>query len=372
MKLTIVTHNVVRGDGQGRVNYEIARHALRQGVEVSLLADRVDAELQDLGARWVPVQPHRQPLDLLKVWEFTKLASKNLRGMRNGAEVIQAFGFVLNGPHHVNTAQFVHDACRRSPTHTAPPRRDLHGAYHRVYCALNAGWERRVYRQARVVVACSQRVRRELAAIGVPDDRIRVILNGVDPDEFYPGRGDRQARGLPVGVPLALFVGEIRTPRKNLDTLLRALVHVPTVHLAVVGATQGSPYPGLARRWGLGDRVHFLGFRRDVPPLMRAADLCVCPSRYEPFSLVVLEAMASGLPVITASNVGAAELITPECGAVLPDPTDAQALAAALAALVDDPHRRARMGEAARAVAERHTWAHMAASYLSTYDEVAA
>jgi glycosyltransferase involved in cell wall biosynthesis len=369
MRLAIVTHNVIRGDGQGRVNYEIARYALRQGVKVWLLADRVDDELQQLGATWVPVKPFRQPLDLLKVWEFTRLANRVLNRMGKHFDVIQAFGYVLNGPHHVNTAQYVHHACRRSANHAAGSRRDLHRAYHSLYCALNAGWERRAFRKAQAIVACSQRVGRELSAMGVPPERTRVILNGVDCDEFCPGGADREALGLPIGVPLALFVGELRTPRKNLDTLLRALLHVPSLHIAVVGATQGSPYPRLASRLGLGSRVQFLGFRRDVPQLMRAADVCVCPSRYEPFSLVVLEAMASGVPVITTGNVGAAELVTPDCGVVLGDPNDAQALAAALEALAHDPARRASLGQAARTVAEQHSWGQMAASYLSTYSE---
>jgi glycosyltransferase involved in cell wall biosynthesis len=73
-----------------------------------------------------------------------------------------------------------------------------------------------------------------------------------------------------------------------------------------------------------------LGFRQDVPDLMKAADFLVFPSRYEPFGLVVLEAMATGIPVITAATTGATELVTPDCSFVLPDSDDTQALAEAL------------------------------------------
>ncbi len=159
--------------------------------------------------------------------------------------------------------------------------------------------------------------------------------------------------------------------RKNLDTVLRAMRDVPALHLAVCGAVQGSPYPALAAKLGVSDRVHFLGFRRDMPDLMRAADMFVFPSRYEACSLVVLEALASGLPVLTAVTAGGAEVLTPTCGHVLSDPDDAKALAQTLGAWVDDPQRRQQMGQAARQVAEQHSWARMGDAYLRLYAESA-
>ncbi|WP_216455264.1 glycosyltransferase family 4 protein, partial [Arcanobacterium phocae] len=157
-------------------------------------------------------------------------------------------------------------------------------------------------------------------------------------------------------VPLALFVGDIRTNRKNLDTVLRALVGVPDLHLAVGGSIAGSPYPALAERLGVSDRVHFLDFRRDVADLMKAADLFVFPSRYEACTLVLLEAMASGLPAITAISAGGSEIVTPDCGVVLTDSEDVGALTRAMAELARDPERRERMGRRAREIAEQHSW----------------
>src|SRR5262249_4723856 len=130
--------------------------------------------------------------------------------------------------------------------------------------------------------------------------------------------------------PLALFVGDIRSPRKNLDSVLHALARVPDLTLIVVGKLERSPFPHLAQKLNIPDRVIFLGYRPDVSRLMRAADFFLSPSRYEPFGLVVLEALASGLPVITASTVGAAALVTPNCGRVIPDPHDIDSLAVAL------------------------------------------
>jgi glycosyltransferase involved in cell wall biosynthesis len=182
------------------------------------------------------------------------------------------------------------------------------------------------------------------------------------------GPADRQALGLPRGVVL-LFVGEIRTPRKNLDTLLQALRDVPAAVLCVVGDTAQSPYPALARRLGVADRVMFLGYRDDVAQLMRAADLFVFPSRYEACSLVLLEALASGLPVVAARTTGGSELLTPECSVLIDDADDAAALAVAVNGLLASSEARLRMRTAARKLAEKHSWASMPGCYLDTYRE---
>lgn len=229
-----------------------------------------------------------------------------------------------------------------------------------------------MYRDTRRIVAVSAQVRQELLAIGVPPEHVSVILNGVDLTEFAPGVEDREALGLPPGVSLALFVGDIRTPRKNLDTVLRALTDVPGLHLAVVGSPEGSPFPRLADELGVASRTHFLGYRRDVARIMRASDLFVFPSRYEACSLVLLEALASGLPVVTARTAGGAEIVTPECGVVLTDPVDVAGLTAHLCRLVADGDLRRAMGRAARAAAEAHSWRGMADQYLALYEEAAA
>jgi glycosyltransferase involved in cell wall biosynthesis len=243
--------------------------------------------------------------------------------------------------------------------------------YQWLYARLNARLEKHLLPRAGVVVAVSEQVGRDLAAQGLPPGSVRVIPNGVDLDEFHPGPEDRRALGLPTEVPLAAFAGDLRTPRKNLDTVLRALAEVPALHLAVAGAANGSPFPALAEALGVNARVHFLGFRDDVPALMRAADLFVFPSRYEACALVLLEAMASGLPVVTARTTGGAELVCDDCGVVLDDPDDAERLAGALRRLVGSPARRHAMSQRARAQAQTLSWATMAERYLSLMHDVA-
>jgi glycosyltransferase involved in cell wall biosynthesis len=371
VRLCIVTHNVAKGDGQGRVNYEVAWEAIRRGHDVTLLASSVAPELQQsCQANWIFIPVKGWPTELLRNLVFAWRSTDWLRKHRLEFDIIKVNGAITWAQADVNAVHFVHSSWLRSPVHVSRMRRDLYGIYQWLYTALNAYWEKKAFRQAKVVVAVSENVGKELVDIGVPQESIRVILNGVDLQEFSPGSADRRKWDLPEEVTLALFAGDIRTPRKNLDTVLHALVQVPALHLAVVGTTEGNPYTQLAAKLELDTRVHFLGHRQDVSEIMRAVDLFVFPSRYETFGLVVIEAMASGLPVITATTTGAADLVTPECGRVLSNSDDIHALAQALSTLASDRERRNRMGKAARSIAEQHSWASMAQSYVDLLEEL--
>ena len=372
MRLAIITRRVLRGEGQARVNYEIAYRAACQGWQVTLVTSELAPELQTHpNISWKQVRWSNKYSALVGVWNFARDSGRWLRAHRGAYDVVQADGFAAQAPSDVNVVHFVHDAWLRSPVHAYRLRPGLYGAYQWLFTVLNARWEKQAFRQAGTIVAVSERVRQELHQVGVPGKQVQVIVNGVDLEEFRPGAANRAALGLPPHAPLGLFAGDLRLMRKNLDTVLKAMVDVPALHLAVCGAVQGSPYPALAAKLGVSARVHFLGFRRDMPDLMRAADMFVFPSRYEACSLVMLEALASGLPVLTAVTAGGAEVLTPSCGHVLPNPDDAKALAQTLQAWVDDPQRRQQMGQAARQVAEQHSWAGMVDAYLRLYAEVA-
>ena len=371
MKLCIVTRSVIKGDGQGRANYEIVWEAIRRGDHVTLLSSNVEPELQQHSqVTWINIPVKRWPTQLLSSLVFSWRSTAWLGKHRSSVDLVQAYGAVTGAATDVNTVQFVHGGWLRSPVHPWRLRRNFSGAYQWLYTVLNSSWEKKAFQQAKVVVAVSEKIEKELLAIGVAKERIRVILNGVDLNEFSPGATSHSQWGIPEGVTLALFVGDIRTARKNLDTVLYALVKVPELHLAVAGATERSPYPQLAAELGLGERVHFLGFRRDVSAIMKAVDLFVFPSRYEACTLVLLEAMAAGLPVITAATAGGAEIVTPECGVVLSDSEARQTLAEALTRLASDGELRSKMGQAARAIAERHSWRSKAQSYVDLFEEL--
>jgi glycosyltransferase involved in cell wall biosynthesis len=369
MKFCIVTPYIIKGDGQGRVNYEIVCEAIRCGSQITIVSRKIAPELEQHPlVTWVHFDVEKYPTALIKEMLFSIQSRAWLRKHRTEFDIININGAVTSGASDVNSVHFVHTSWLRSPVHTARINKNPYGIYHWAYSTINAYWEKQAFRQAKVVVAVSHKIKQELIDyLGLESSRIQVIHNGVDVKEFIPGTQNRKELGLPEDVNLALFAGDIRTNRKNLDTVLRALVEVDNLHLVVVGSTEGSPYPKMAATLGLSHRVHFTGFRRDIAKIMRAADLFVFPSHYEACTLVLLEAMASGLPAITATSAGGAELVTPECGFVLSKSDDVEGLAAALTTLAGDRELRISMGKAARAVAEQNTWFNKAQLYIDLF-----
>lgn len=372
MRLAIVTHKFVKGDGQGRVNYELARAALDEGHTVFLVASAIAPELASHPlARYVHIGVKALPTALLRDQLFAAQTAWWLRRHRHEVDLVHVNGFVSWGDAHVNSCHFVHAAWLGNRFHTWRLRKDAYGLYQLLYSVAGKWLERGSYRRARAIVAVSEQVRRELITAGGEPARLHVIPNGVDTDEFRPAKVSREALGLPPG-NLILFIGDIKTPRKNLDTLLQAMVHTPDASLVVAGELADSPYPRLSRALGIERRVVFLGYRRDIPQLMQSADVFAFPSRYEACSLVLLEAAASGLPVIAGRRTGGTELLTPACSVLLEDCEDAHALAAVLCDLFREPTRLKRMGEAAREIALANSWHTMAQRYLHLYRELLA
>ncbi|GAB6849727.1 MULTISPECIES: glycosyltransferase family 4 protein [Paraburkholderia] len=375
MRVAIVTHVVRHNDGQGRVNHEIARAALEEGMEVTLVASHVAPELlAHPRVRWVCVKPGKWwPTNLLRQQVFAAKSALWLRAHRSEYDVLHVNGFITWARADVNTAHFVHSGWARSRYYPFGIGRSLWSSYQYVYTRCNAWLERWAYRRSRVITAVSKKVADEIRSIGLtPSNRLDVIYNGVDTQGFAAASGDRAKFDLPADAFLLLFVGDLRTPRKNLGTVLEALrVLPPRVQIAVAGYLPGSPYPEMARKLGIADRVHFLGLVKDMPALMHSVNAFVFPSRYEAMSLSLLEAMAAGLPVVTARTAGGAEIITPECGIVLEDPDDPHALAEAVARLADSSDRCEAMGRAASELATQFGWTRMAQQYLALYRQLA-
>jgi len=215
----------------------------------------------------------------------------------------------------------------------------------------------------KTVAANSEMVKADIIRhYGLPEEKICVIYNGVDTRAFAPSgpAGRRRAReslGVSPGATLLLFVGS-GFERKGLACLVRAmglLKGEADLRLAVVGKGRASAYAREASRLGVGGRVEFAGPVGDVREWYRAADVFVLPSLYEPFSNACLEAMASGLPVVTSSANGAAEIMTGALsGSVCSNPADPGELAGKIGLLLD-ADARAAAGALARETALEYT-----------------
>lgn len=241
------------------------------------------------------------------------------------------------------------------------------GAYNLVMLAL----ERRVFARTPHIVAIARAGKAEIERLyGVPPPRVHVVYNGVDLARFHPdARASRRASArAELGVPgpawLLLFVGS-GFERKGLATAIEALARLPDdAHLIVVGKGDTAGYRAQASRLGVADRVSWLGARPDVERWYAAADNVVLPTIYEPFGNVHLEALAAGVPVVTTSRAGGAEVVTEACGAVVP-PGDAKAIAVAVERLRSQS-RRATIA-ACRRAAEPFTYAAQVAAFHAIY-----
>jgi UDP-glucose:(heptosyl)LPS alpha-1,3-glucosyltransferase len=199
---------------------------------------------------------------------------------------------------------------------------------------------------------------------GLGPEWVRVLPSAVNPDRFDAAdRPSRRAEwrlgcGLEPDDTVGLFLA-MNYRLNGLAPLLRALPLIPPAEpfrLLVAGHPRFGRYQRLAQRLGVAGRVRFVGHCPEPRNLYFAADFLAHPTFYDPCSLVALEALACGLPVVTSRFNGAAELLGPDgAGLVVADPHDAPALAGAIAELLK-PARRAAAAQAARAAAARWTF----------------
>lgn len=223
---------------------------------------------------------------------------------------------------------------------------------------------------ADAVIAQGGSLREVVIELGVEPGRLTIINNGVDVAAFA------SAQPFPHPRPYILGIGSL-VPHKGFDLLVEAYSRLrnPCVDLLIAGdGAEASALGELVQRLGLGDRVRLLGpvtGDRKVS-LYRSATCFVCPSRREPFANVILEALASGLPVVATDVGGNRELVRPDMNGLLSQPESPAALAAAIQRVLDDPQLVARLRAAAVPSVAGHDWPRVAEQYEAVYRSVVA
>lgn len=231
------------------------------------------------------------------------------------------------------------------------------------------------------VICCSQAMHGELQRIfQVPADKLRIIPNGVhvpDTPADTPKAPRHSATQHASDEKRLFFVGRL-VHEKGVDLLLhafsRVLHHFPKARLDIAGrGPQEGALQEFARKLGIDTHVHFLGYISDEERnrLYQNAHAAVVPSRYEPFGIVALEAMAYGAPVVVAGTGGLAEVVEHQQTGLVFAPGDADALAEQLVALLSSPRTGERLAESARAVvAQTYDWRSIARETKAVYEEV--
>jgi UDP-glucose:(heptosyl)LPS alpha-1,3-glucosyltransferase len=333
------------------------RHA---GHDVELISTRGQPGIPGLVVRRAATIRHPP---LLRLLSFA-VAARALAA-RHGYDLVQS--------HERTLGQDIYRAgegCHRGYLEAMGRRLAGLNPYHRLVLAL----ERRIFclRAARHVVAISRQGKEEIERrYGTDPSRVTLIYNGVDLERFHPDNRDRHRRRtrevlrIPDDAWTVLFVGS-GFKRKGLGPLLEAFSRLADAgsRLVVTGKGDVPSYQSLAARLGLGERVIWTGPRAEVECLYAAADAVALPALYEPFGNVHLEALASGLPVLSSARAGGSEIVRRENGWVVAEAA-AGPIAEGLTALRDAP--TGGWATAARASVERFTHAAQAEAFTALY-----
>jgi len=379
LKIAMVALDFNREGGSERRTAQLVDRLVAQGHEVHLIGARIRGEWDSRILRH-PIPTPRHP-HWLEVVQFCRGARDAVaRGRFDIAHnQIRPFApgvLTVGGGCHRYYLEEVLPA-ERGPLRARVKRL---APLHFVLLAL----ERRGYDPAWCpLVLTNSRLAREgiLKYYPYPAGRIVVAHNGVDPERFRPAEDPpsreavRRRLGVGPGELLLLFVGS-GFARKGLGRLLQAVALAGgrgrRLHLVVVGSGSPEPWQRQAERLGVAGALRFLGAVRDPETYYRAADIFALPTHYDPFANATLEAMASGLPVITTRLNGVAEIIRPGVDGLLVErPEAVEELAEALVALGDRAAREA-MGRAARATALRYPWEGPVEASLAAYRRVMA
>jgi UDP-glucose:(heptosyl)LPS alpha-1,3-glucosyltransferase len=339
------------------------------GLVSALVAHGHEVELYTPGHSFAPpgMVVHRlrvpsQPALVRLLW-MTVAAARTVATGRH--DVVQSHERTLS--QHVYRAG---EGCHRAYLAAVPQRR--RGPYHRALLRL----ECRLFRRTPCVAAIARRGKEEIESLyGVPAARVRVVYNGVDLARFHPDNRGRYGQSLRARIGLSpdawmvLFVGS-GFERKGLGRLLEALARSEDhrSRLVVLGKGQAAPYRAQAERLGIAHRILWEGPHPDIERWYAAADVVAVPSLYEPFGNFHLEALASGVPVLTSIVSGGAEVVEPGSNGMVVAPNDCRGIAAAL-----DRLRAAGTGtmvETARRSAAPFTYAAQVAGFEAIYRTV--
>lgn len=245
-----------------------------------------------------------------------------------------------------------------------------------------------VCRRAAKIAAVSAFLAEELRKYGVESERIETVLNGVDIERFNPeesGEEIRKEHALE-DKKVLLYVGRI-SPQKGIEYLLEALPRVVQKHqdvklLVVGGPTYEIKSPAynayfanlqrIIKKYNLTDAVRFAGYvnLEKMPQYYAAADVCVLPYVYEPLGNTVLEALASGKPLIASKTGGIPETVEHMKNGVLVPPKNPDAIADAILTLLEDEDLRKKTSTNARKKAETMSWRRAAREMMRVFEEV--
>lgn len=231
----------------------------------------------------------------------------------------------------------------RAAQKTPPWRDNKRAPRYATVARLGNYYGMKYFRGSDYFTAITPLIRDYLMENGVVPDRARHINNFAEAEDA-PAPAPRD--GVPDGATLLLGLGRLHNA-KAFDTLMRAIVDLPDVYLWIAGeGPDRAALESLRDELGLAARVRLLGWRDDRAALLRAADICVFSSRYEPFGTVFVQAWAQKTPLVTTAADGPRQFVRDDVDGLVVPVDDVPALSAAIRRMAGDPALRARLAAA--------------------------
>lgn len=385
-KVAIMIHDLTPWGGQDRSTLEIAWH-LNKKHPLEIHSYQLEGYDDWPDMTYVPYHtPVKKPI-LLKYLHY-HMTSK-LRLQKTKIPVIQSTG-TASLVSNIIQVQFIHTSWDKKqknlPKSEISEKNFLKRQYHKVLSQFNQQLEKKLYTNDRHFIAISECIKQELMnEFNINAQNISVVHHGVDPEHFHPYQDSdasaemrhkiRHKHNISDDKIVLLHIGAINE-RKGISHSLKALKILvdqghKNLHYLAVGSGHQKPYLDWVKENNLQDHVTFVSHTKDVRQYYWAGDLFFFPSLYEPFGLVILEAMSCGLPTLASIQSGASELIENGIsGYTIDEPTNANKLATLVDSFLQDTGRQKEFSTKARAIALQNSWAKVAERYSQVYENL--
>ena len=371
-EIDIAIHDLSPYGGQDRSTLEIMKRLdghFKLNIHAYSVSDKT------LLARTKLVKPHiRRPVLLKAIYFYFVLLLRELLARRPLLWHTTGVSHIRSRVIHL---QFLHKPwrARRKPEQESLLRK----VYREFFELFNIALETLLFREGKTYIAISKSVAEDLRGFFGIQDNIHIIYHGVDPLQFFPLDEASKRQSIirkqlnlsPTDI-VAVFVGSYE--RKGLETLIRVLPHLTPAQrknfkLVAVGDGNREFYHTLSRQLWVEENVRLVSKQKNIADYFQMADIFVFPTQYEPFGLVIFEALACGLPTIVSKCAGASELLSDgKNGFLIDDPTDVKEITSLIQRAIESPEKLKELAREARLLAESNSWDHVAQKYKNVLD----
>ncbi len=384
-KLLIAIHDLHPWGGQDKSNLEIL-YGLNANTPLEIHAYQFTDHRPWPSVKFVKYTGFRRPV-ILKMLSYGFRSVFRFAQIRKNEKVwVQSTGTATWDP-DVFQIQFLHKTWQnlQADFNLDEDSSFLKSVYHQILQFFNIWLEERVYKKNKKYIAISHAIKKELIQnFQIPEKNIQTIYHGVDTQFFSPATTTealeareriRSELRIPKNAFVLLHTGALNQ-RKGVPLALETIgilksSGLSNIHYIAVGAGDIKPLKRIAAEEKISDHVHFIQHCKNVRDYYWASDLFFFPTVYEPFGLVILEAMASGLPCVVSASAGGSELIEHEQnGLLIENILDPASMAQQLESLIKQPELQKRYGVNAVETAKRRPWTVVSDEYLQFYQSL--